>query len=58
LYIHKPKNVRQIPKPCAGCIFWLNQTIAMQITAIRLMRDAIEYVTGDVVARIAKAIIF
>lgn len=58
LYIHNPKNVITIPIPCIGCTLWLNHTIAIQITATRLMSDAIEYVTGEVEERITNAIIF
>lgn len=58
LYIHSPTNVMQIPRPCTGCTFWLNHAMAIHITATRLMRDAIEYVTGDVEERIMNAMMF
>lgn len=47
-----------IPNACMGWTACLNQMMAMQITATRLMREAIEYVTGDVDERITKAMIF
>jgi len=42
LYIHNPKNVIPIPKPWTGWMDWLNQMMAMQMTATRLMREAME----------------
>lgn len=42
LYIHRPTNVNMIPAPCTGCTLWLNHMIAIQITATRLISDAIE----------------
>lgn len=58
LYMYKPRNVIPIPRPCMGCTFWLNHTMAIQMTATRLMREAIEYVTGDVLERITNAMMF
>jgi hypothetical protein len=58
LYIHSPRNVIPIPKACTGCMAWLNHMMAMQITTTRLMREAMEYVTGEVEDKITKAIMF
>ena len=58
MYIQSPTKVVAIPKPWIGWIDWLNHTIAIQITTTRLMRDAIEYVTGETDERMMNAIMF
>ena len=39
-------------------MIWLNQTMAIQMTQIRLIREAMEYVTGEVEDRMTNAMIF
>lgn len=58
LYMYNPKNVIPMPNDCIGCMVWLNHTMAIQITTTRLMREAMEYVTGDVEERITNAMMF
>lgn len=57
-YRYRPRKVRAIPKACMGVVAFPNQTMATTTTKTRLINEATEYDTGEIMESRTNAMMF